>query len=106
MAKKTANMCFKRLEEVDADFPTLMGGVGETVHGSRLAKVGRARKIAQPPGSARGCFECFYKTTTDESHVDKTFSTKSAPGMVASSSITSSREGGLGLGSQDSSSGN
>lgn len=46
MAKKTANMCFKRLEEVDADFPTLMGGVGETVHGSRLAKVGRARKIA------------------------------------------------------------
>lgn len=105
MAKKMANMCFKRLEEVDADFPTLMGGVGETVDGSRPAKVGRDRKLA-PPGSARGCFECFYKTTTDESHVDKTFSTKSAPEMVASSSITSSREGGLGLGSQDSSSGN
>ena len=49
MAKKNANMSFKRLEEVDADFPTLMGGVGGTVRGSRLAKVERVRKIA-PPG--------------------------------------------------------
>lgn len=102
MAKKTANMCFKRLKEVDADFPTLMGGSRKPFAVRDSPKLEGFKKRAW---LARGCFECFYKTT-DESHVDNTFSTKSAPGMVASSSITSSREGGLGLGSQDSSSGN
>jgi len=34
MAKKIANTLFKSLEDVHTDFPTLMGGIVDTVHGS------------------------------------------------------------------------